>query len=49
MKARCNKCYTQLRQREIALSNYFQMPVELCSDCFAIYFEEQTRKVDQCI
>jgi hypothetical protein len=33
MKARCKKCFTALRQREIAMSNELKMPYEMCSDC----------------
>lgn len=33
MKARCKRCFTVLRQREIAMSNELNLEYEMCSDC----------------
>jgi hypothetical protein len=33
MKARCKRCSTILRPREIAMSNELNQPYEMCSDC----------------
>lgn len=49
LKPRCNKCYTTLRRREISISEYLRLPIQLCSDCLTNYIEDQFRKVDECI
>lgn len=49
LKPRCKRCYTILRQREIAMSNELNLEYEMCSDCIANYIEDQFRKVDKCI